>query len=132
MTFQEFFEKDYKYRSYDQKISNARYDYNRLVRTVGSSETIELICVAAGASGAVNDERYKIMIDLTNDRASKGSFACLVQNMYTPYTLGRVCKMFHKDKDTIYSAIAIVLLFASTKGYLSSDDNKMIDIIYNG
>lgn len=132
MTFQEFFETDYKYRSYERKIGNAKYDYKQLCNLIGSSEVIELICVICGANGGVTKEKYDIMKELTNDRASQGSFASLVNAMYTPYTVGRVCKIFNKNRETINGAIALVLLFASIKGYLSNDDNNMINLIYYG
>lgn len=130
MTFQEFFNSDYKYRTYERRLGNAQYDYRTL--TQKGVDGVELICVVCGANGGVNDAKYKAMVDLIHDRASKGSFASLVSAMYTPYTVERVCKGCHKDKDTINAAIAIVLFFASLKGYLSADDNKMINLIYYG
>ena len=130
MTYQEFFEKEYKYRSYEQKIANARYDYKQLQNK--GLDPIELVCVVSGANGGVNDAKYRLMVDLTNDRASYGSFSSLISAMYTPYTVERVCKRFHKDQETMNSAIAIILLFASIRGSLSSDDNKMINLIYFG
>ena len=131
MTFQEFFDSEYKYRSYAQRIGNAQYDYNTLRNSLGY-EAIQLICIISGANGGVTEEKYRIMVELTNDRASYGSFASLVRDMYTPYMFERVCKNCHKDKNTINAAIGIVLLFASLKGYLSDDDNRMIDLIYYG
>ena len=95
-------------------------------------EAIQLVCIVAGANGGVTDEKYGLMVELSGDRASKASFTSLVRDMYTPYMIQRVCTSFHKDKDTIYAAIAIVLLFASIKGYLSNDDNQMINYIWNG
>lgn len=132
MTFQEFFDTDYKYRSYERRIGNAQYDYKTLVNKVGSMEAIQLLCIVSGANGGVTDEKYNLMKELTNDRAGKGSFASLARDMYTPYMIQRVCTTFHKDKEVINSAIAMVLLFACSKGYLSNEDNKMIDLIYYG
>ena len=132
MTFQEFFDTDYKYRSYERRVGNACYDYQQLVRNVGSMEALQLVCIIAGANEGVTDEKYRLMKELTNDRASKGSFESLVRDMYTPYMINRVCTMFHKDTNTINSAASLVLLFACQKGYLSNDDLKMIDLIYYG
>lgn len=130
MTFQEFFNSDYKYRTYERRLGNAQYDYNRLSQK--GVDAMELVCVIIGANEGVTNSKYRALIDLTHDKASQGSVASLVSCMYTPYTVQRVCKGCHKDQDTINSAIALVLFFASLKGYLSADDNKMIDFIYYG
>ena len=132
MTFQEFFDREYKYRSYEQRIGNGCYDYNRLKSKMGSMDALELLCVVAGCNGGVNDAKFQIMKELTGDRAGFGSFASLCRDMHTEYTIKRVCTSFNKDRDTINSAISMVLLFASLKGYLSAEDNQMIDYIYYG
>ena len=93
-------------------------------------EALELLCVFSGANGGVSSQKYQIVIELTNDRGSQAMFASLVECMYTPYTIQRVCKMFSKNDDTMRAAISILFLFASLRGRLSSDDETMMNYIF--
>ena len=123
-----FYDKYIKY-SFQENLSYAKNEYKELQRLVGSSEALELLCVFSGANGGVSSQKYQIVIELTNDRGSQAMFASLVECMYTPYTVQRVCKMFSKNDDTMRAAISILFLFASLRGRLSSDDETMMNYI---
>ena len=125
-----FYEKYMKY-SYESKLDLVKADYDVLRSEMGSSETIELICVICGANGGVTQQKYNVMVEITKDRASYPMFKSLIESMYTPYTVQRVCRMFGKNNNTIRAAISILFFFASLNGRLSNDDEKMMNYIFN-
>ena len=123
-----FYDKYIKY-GFEENLTYAKQEYKVLQSLIGSSEALELLCVFSGANGGVTDSKYRIVIELTNDRGSKPMFASLVQSMYTPYTVQRVCRIFSRHSDATRAAINILFLFASLNGRLSNDDEIMMNFI---
>ena len=122
--------RDFNGKSFEVRKLVAKNSYNSLCTHFDSYDVLDLLCVICGANGGVSEIDYKLMIELTHDRGSKAMFVSLVNSMYTPYTIQRVCKKFSRDLDSKNWACLLVFAFASLKGYLSSDDEVMLEYIY--
>lgn len=131
LRFKNYFYDGYLKRSLSERIQLARNYYHKLRSQVNSSDVIDLLCVLCGANGGVTEQKYRMFIELTNDRGSMGMLKSLVDCMYTPYTVERVCKIFSYNVEAMEGAVNILFLFASLNGRLSSDDEKMMRIIMN-
>ena len=79
-----FYDKYIKY-GFEENLRYAKQEYRLLQSLIGSYEALELLFVFSGANGGVTDSKYRIIIELTNDRGSKAMFSSLVQSMYTPF-----------------------------------------------
>ena len=131
LRFKNYFYDGYSKRSLSERIQLARNYYHKLKNLVDSSDLIDLLCIFCGANGGLTEQKYRIFIELTNDRGSMGMLKSLIDCMYTPYTVERVCKEFSRNIDAMEGAVNILFLFASLNGRLSSDDEKMMRIIMN-
>lgn len=131
LRFKNYFYEKYCKRSLSERVELARNYYRKLLSYVDSLDLLDLLCVLSGANGGVNEQKYRMVIELTHDKGNIGMFTSLVNSMYTPYTVERVCKIFSENIDAMEGAINILFLFASLNGRLSSDDEKMMRIIMN-
>ena len=131
LRFKNYFYEKYCKRSLSERIDLAKNYYNKLRMQVESSDVLDLLCILCGANGGVTEQKYRMVIELTNDRGSMGMFASLVNCIYTSYTVERVCKTFSRDISAMEGAVNILFLFASLNGRLSSDDEQMMRLIMN-
>ena len=129
--FIKYFYDGYCKRSMAERIQLASNYYRKLRGLVDSSDLTDLLCIFCGANGGLTEKKYQMFIELTHDRGSMGMLKSLIDCMYTPYTVQRVCEEFSRNIDAMEGAINILFLFASLNGRLSSDDEKMMRIIMN-
>lgn len=129
MSLRDYFYDKYLRYDYDSNVSLARNCYEKLCNEVGSSETMQLLCIIAGANGGVTERKYRGMVDVTNDRGSYGMFASLANDMHTPYMVKRVCNMFSFKEEIQTAAINFIYFFASFSGRFTSEDDEMVDYI---
>ena len=129
--FINYFYEKYCKRSLSERVTLASNYYNKLKMQVGFTDALDLLCILCGANGGVTEQKYRVVIELTHDKGSYGMFKSLVDSMYTPYTVERVCKLFSENIDAMEGAVNILFLFASLNGRLSSLDEKMMRMIMN-